>query len=175
MESQNRQNAGPAEHAPGGPVKPRRRGRPVSDRRGRAHHRRLPRRAWAALLKQRIAPVPCPAVGAATRVRDRNLKYLVAGNGATVTARFGLDGIAIGDPNRSEEGGDTVSSSHCPTSFRAIVRCRWRWSRTASFQLLECPGPRHRPGFQRSRERFLPTLHASLKSAPVVPADKGSP
>ena len=37
-------------------------------------------------------------------VRDLNLKYMAAGKGATVTARFGKDGITICDPNRVGEG-----------------------------------------------------------------------
>jgi hypothetical protein len=32
-------------------------------------------------------------------VRDLNFKYLKQGKGATVTARFGKDGITIVDPN----------------------------------------------------------------------------
>jgi predicted dehydrogenase len=39
-------------------------------------------------------------VHAARLVRDLNFKYLKAGKGATVTARFGKDGITIVDPNR---------------------------------------------------------------------------
>ena len=37
-------------------------------------------------------------------VRDLNFKYLSEGKGAPVTARFGLDGIMIIDPNRAREG-----------------------------------------------------------------------
>jgi hypothetical protein len=37
-------------------------------------------------------------------VRDLNFKYLQAGQGATVSARFGQDGITIVDPNRVGEG-----------------------------------------------------------------------
>ena len=47
-------------------------------------------------------------VDAARRVRDLNFEYLQAGKGATVTARFGADGITIVDPNRVEEGADAV-------------------------------------------------------------------
>lgn len=45
---------------------------------------------------------------AATRVRDLNFKYMAEGNGATVTARFGEDGIIIVDPNRAGEGASAV-------------------------------------------------------------------
>ena len=41
---------------------------------------------------------------AAAKVRDLNFKYLAEGKGATVTARFGPDGITIVDPNRAGEG-----------------------------------------------------------------------
>ena len=47
-------------------------------------------------------------VAAAARVRDLNFKYLSEGKGATVTARFGRDGITIVDPNRAGEGADKV-------------------------------------------------------------------
>jgi len=42
-------------------------------------------------------------VDAAARVRDLNFKYMSEGKGATVTARFGKDGITICDPNRAIE------------------------------------------------------------------------
>ena len=42
------------------------------------------------------------------RVRDLNFKYMAEGKGATVTARFGKDGITICDPNRACEGADKV-------------------------------------------------------------------
>jgi hypothetical protein len=35
-------------------------------------------------------------------VRDLNFKYMQEGKGATVTARFGADGITIIDPNSAE-------------------------------------------------------------------------
>jgi hypothetical protein len=47
-------------------------------------------------------------VDAARIVRDLNFKYMNEGKGATVTARFGEDGIIIVDPNRVEEGPDAV-------------------------------------------------------------------
>lgn len=47
-------------------------------------------------------------VDAARVVRDLNFKYLNEGKGATVTARFGEDGITIVDPNRLEDGPDAV-------------------------------------------------------------------
>ena len=45
---------------------------------------------------------------AATRVRDLKFKYMSEGKGATVTARFGKDGITICDPNHAVEGVDKV-------------------------------------------------------------------
>ncbi len=50
------------------------------------------------------ARITCALVDAAARVRDLNFKYLNEGKGATVTARFGADGITIVDANRLEEG-----------------------------------------------------------------------
>jgi TRAP-type C4-dicarboxylate transport system substrate-binding protein len=47
-------------------------------------------------------------VDAAAKVRDLNLEYVSEGNDATVTARFGKDGITICDPNRANEGADKV-------------------------------------------------------------------
>ena len=54
------------------------------------------------------ARITCAIVDAAARVRDLNFKYLAEGKGATVTARFGPDGITICDPNRAGEGADKV-------------------------------------------------------------------
>jgi len=54
------------------------------------------------------ARITCAIVDAAARVRDLNFKYLSEGKGATVTARFGKDGITICDPNRASEGTDKV-------------------------------------------------------------------
>ena len=51
------------------------------------------------------ARITVSIVHAARIVRDLNFKYLKAGKGATVTARFGQDGITIVDPNRSDFGG----------------------------------------------------------------------
>ena len=45
------------------------------------------------------ARITCAIVDAAARVRDLNFKYINEGKGATVTARFGEDGITIIDPN----------------------------------------------------------------------------
>ena len=45
------------------------------------------------------ARITCAIVDAAARVRDLNFKYMSEGKGATVTARFGADGITIIDPN----------------------------------------------------------------------------
>ena len=54
------------------------------------------------------ARITCAIVDAAAKVRDLNFKYLAEGKGATVTARFGKDGITICDPNRASEGADKV-------------------------------------------------------------------
>src|SRR5207237_6316669 len=50
------------------------------------------------------ARITVAIVHAARLVRDLNFKYLQAGKGAPVTARFGKDGITIVDPNRAGEG-----------------------------------------------------------------------
>ena len=47
------------------------------------------------------ARITCAIVDAAARVRDLNFKYMGEGKGATVTARFGADGITIIDPNNA--------------------------------------------------------------------------
>ena len=54
------------------------------------------------------ARITCAIVDAAAKVRDLNFKYLAEGKGATVTARFGPDGITIVDPNRAGEGAAKV-------------------------------------------------------------------
>lgn len=54
------------------------------------------------------ARITCAIVDAAARVRDLNFKYMQEGKGATVTARFGADGITIVDPNRADEGPGAV-------------------------------------------------------------------
>ncbi len=54
------------------------------------------------------AHITCAIVDAAAKVRDLNFKYLAEGKGATVTARFGPDGITIVDPNRAGEGAAKV-------------------------------------------------------------------
>jgi predicted dehydrogenase len=48
------------------------------------------------------ARITCAIVDAAAKVRDLNWKYMQEGKGATVTARFGEDGITIIDPNSAE-------------------------------------------------------------------------
>jgi hypothetical protein len=48
------------------------------------------------------ARITCAIVDAAARVRDLNWKHMQEGKGATVTARFGQDGITIIDPNSTE-------------------------------------------------------------------------
>lgn len=45
------------------------------------------------------ARITCAIVDAAAKVRDLNYQYMQEGKGATVTARFGEDGITIIDPN----------------------------------------------------------------------------
>ena len=54
------------------------------------------------------ARITCAIVDPAARVRDLNFKYMQEGKGATVTARFGKDGITVCDPNRASEGADKV-------------------------------------------------------------------
>ena len=54
------------------------------------------------------ARITCAIVDAAAKVRDLNFKYMGEGKGATVTARFGPDGITLCDPNRANEGAATV-------------------------------------------------------------------
>ena len=54
------------------------------------------------------ARITCVIVDTAARVRDLNFEYLVEGKGATVTARFGPDGITLCDPNCAGEGADKV-------------------------------------------------------------------
>jgi predicted dehydrogenase len=54
------------------------------------------------------ARISVAIVDAAARVRDLNFKYLQEGKGAPVSARFGVEGITIVDPNRAEEGAAAV-------------------------------------------------------------------
>ena len=54
------------------------------------------------------AGITSAIVDAAAKVRDLNFKYMAEGKGATVTARFGKDGITLCDPNRASEGADKV-------------------------------------------------------------------
>jgi predicted dehydrogenase len=54
------------------------------------------------------ARIVVAVVHAARLVRDLNFKYLQAGKGAPVTARFGPDGMTIVDPNRAGEGAAAV-------------------------------------------------------------------
>ena len=58
--------------------------------------------------KHREARIICTIVAAAGKMRDPSFEYLAEGKGATVTARFGKDGITICDPNRASEGADKV-------------------------------------------------------------------
>ena len=57
--------------------------------------------------RQSVAEI-YPIVHAARVVRDLNSKYLQQGKRATVTARFGKDGITLIDPNRA--GGKTFQA-----------------------------------------------------------------
>ena len=52
------------------------------------------------------ARITCAIVDVGAKVRDLNFKYMA--EGATVTARFGPDGITTCDPNRANEGVDKV-------------------------------------------------------------------
>ena len=54
------------------------------------------------------ARITCAIVDAAAKVCDLNFKYLAEGKGATVTARFGPDGITLCDPNRAGDCADKV-------------------------------------------------------------------
>jgi hypothetical protein len=47
------------------------------------------------------ARITSPTVDAAAELRDLNFKYIAEGKGATGTARFGSDNIAINDPIRA--------------------------------------------------------------------------
>jgi hypothetical protein len=49
------------------------------------------------------ARITVAIVHAARLVRDLNFKYLQEGKGATVTARFGPEGVTIVDPNREKQ------------------------------------------------------------------------
>jgi predicted dehydrogenase len=50
------------------------------------------------------ARITVAIIHAARLVRDLNFRYLQSGKGATVSARFGQDGMTIIDPNRSGDG-----------------------------------------------------------------------
>ena len=69
---------------------------------------RNPRRRGESLSDREEARITCAIVDAAAKVRDLNFKYLAEGKGATVTARFGADGITLCDPNRAGEGAAKV-------------------------------------------------------------------
>ena len=70
--------------------------------------RRSPRRRGQPCSDAEEARITCAIVDAAAKVRDLNFNYLAEGKGATVTARFGKDGITICDPNREREGAAKV-------------------------------------------------------------------
>ena len=94
------------------------------------------------------ARITCAIVDAAAKVRDLNFKDMAEGKGATVTARFGPDGITICDPNRAGEGADKV--------FQKIYEKA----------LSAAPRPR-RPGFSP------PTYTSSTSTAPPKPSRPG--
>ena len=71
-------------------------------------HEAKPATPWPACSDAEEARITCVIVDTAARVRDLNFKYLAEGKGATVTARFGEDGITLCDPNRASEGADKV-------------------------------------------------------------------
>jgi len=52
--------------------------------------------------------ITCAIADAAAKVGDLNFQHMAEGQGATVTARFGKDGITICDPNRASEGAEKV-------------------------------------------------------------------
>jgi predicted dehydrogenase len=58
--------------------------------------------SWYATAEE--SRITVALIHAAALVRDLNFQYLHEGKGATVTARFGPDGIVIVDPNRAREG-----------------------------------------------------------------------
>jgi hypothetical protein len=59
------------------------------------------------------ARITCAIVDAAAKVRDLKFQYMAEGKGATITARFGKDGITICDPNRAREGAKKVFQRIC--------------------------------------------------------------
>ena len=68
-----------------------------------------PATPWRVCIRPPSEPrTTCAIVDAAAKVRDLNFKYLAEGKGATVTARFGPDGITLCDPNRVGEGAAAV-------------------------------------------------------------------
>ena len=68
-----------------------------------------PATPWPAWIGPPSEPrIPCAIVDGAAKVRDLNCKSMAEGRGATVTARFGPDGITLCDPNRASEGADKV-------------------------------------------------------------------
>ena len=66
---------------------------------------------------------------------DLNFKYLSEGKGATVTARFGSDGITLCDPNRAGEGTAGVFQKIYEKALSAAPRPR-RPGRTMSRRSL---------------------------------------
>jgi hypothetical protein len=54
------------------------------------------------------ARITCAIVDAAAKVHDLNFKYRAEGKGATVTARFGKDGLTLVDLNRAGVGAEKV-------------------------------------------------------------------
>ena len=58
-------------------------------------HEAKPATPWPACSDAEEARITCVIVDTAARVRDLNFNYLAEGKGATVTARFGKDGITL--------------------------------------------------------------------------------
>ncbi|MBM3870331.1 MAG: hypothetical protein FJ392_05110 [Verrucomicrobia bacterium] len=107
-------------------------------------------------------------------MRDLNFKYLAEGKGATVTARFGKDGITLCDPNRAIEKvsvpaiGDFRGCAFL-LEWRVSPPCRGsphhlrhrRCRRQGARPELQIPGrrrgrDRHRPLRQRRHHHLRP-------------------
>jgi|GEM_PF-2222406 len=62
------------------------------------------------------------------RVRDLNFKYMAEGKGATVTARFGQDGITICDPTAPAKARRRCFSGFTTGRFELWKgHCHWRY------------------------------------------------
>ena len=80
--------------------------------------------------------------------RELNFKYLAEGKGATVTARFGPDGITICDPNRASEGATRCFRGFTRSQFELLsgavshyqeLTPLWFGLLAESFEILEKP------------------------------------